>query len=184
VYYTDYTHATGWLNDCTSADNFIQVVCVDTNLNLKWRKFISAGAGLCARTFRIIAPDGRPGALISGNRVGFPDYTDTTKLSNFLYYVDSTGTPVGIGNNETPLLRDQITLYPNPAQNEITVDDVFGGITAVQVYNAQGQLIKEAHSVTGQRQAKMNLQGLAQGLLLIRVTTADQESKVFRIMKH
>jgi hypothetical protein len=62
------------------------------------------------------------------------------------------------------------TLQPNPTTGHVTVTGETA--TEVQVYNALGQLVK-----TVQNTNEVSLEGLPQGVYLLRVTTED--GKVF-----
>ena len=70
---------------------------------------------------------------------------------------------------------DELTLYPNPANNLIHINGVEAA--EVQVYNALGQLVK-----TVQGSNAINVSGLADGVYLLRVTDEDGRSYMARVV--
>ena len=79
---------------------------------------------------------------------------------------------MSVDEEETSLV--QVTCYPNPAKEKVTID----GIEAaeVKVYNALGQLVK-----TVRNSNEINVAGLAEGVYLVRITDAKGVSQTERI---
>ena len=75
---------------------------------------------------------------------------------------------IGIAENETPI--NEVTVHPNPATTIVRVEGVEAA--EAKVFNALGQLVK-----TVQSNNEVSLEGLPQGVYLLRVTTED--GKVF-----
>lgn len=59
-----------------------------------------------------------------------------------------------------------LTLYPNPAQNEFSVSSGINTISAVEVLNAQGQVVLAESSYNG---GKINVSSLQTGLYFVRI---------------
>ena len=89
-------------------------------------------------------------------------YSFTLEGDTRLVAVFST---TGVGETE-----QSVSVYPNPAREKITIEGAEAA--EVQVYNAFGQLVK-----TTQNTNEVNLEGLPQGVYLLRVR--DAEGTVF-----
>jgi hypothetical protein len=89
-------------------------------------------------------------------------YSFTLEGDTRLVAVFST---TGVGETE-----QSVSVYPNPAREKITIEGA--EVAEVQVYNAFGQLVK-----TVQNTNEVNLEGLPQGVYLLRVR--DAEGAVF-----
>ena len=79
---------------------------------------------------------------------------------------------MSVDEQETSLV--QVTCYPNPAKEKVTID----GIEAaeVQVYNALGQVVK-----TVRNSNEINVSDLTEGVYLLRITDAKGVSQTERI---
>lgn len=71
---------------------------------------------------------------------------------------------IGIAENETP--ANKVKVYPNPASGHVSIQGAEA--TEVKVYNTLGQCVK-----TVQNANEISLEGLPQGVYLLRVTTKD-----------
>jgi len=71
---------------------------------------------------------------------------------------------IGIAENETP--ANEVKVYPNPASGHVSIQSAEA--TEVKVYNTLGQCVK-----TVQNANEISLEGLPQGVYLLRVTTKD-----------
>jgi hypothetical protein len=71
---------------------------------------------------------------------------------------------IGIAENKTP--ANKVKVYPNPASGHVSIQSAEA--TEVKVYNTLGQCVK-----TAQNTNEISLEGLPQGVYLLRVTTKD-----------
>ena len=71
---------------------------------------------------------------------------------------------IGIAENKTP--ANKVKVYPNPASGHVSIQSAEA--TEVKVYNTLGQCVK-----TVQNTNEISLEGLPQGVYLLRVTTKD-----------
>ncbi|MBR5082076.1 MAG: T9SS type A sorting domain-containing protein [Bacteroidales bacterium] len=78
------------------------------------------------------------------------------------------------GVNETTEIV--ITIWPNPASGLVNIEGIEPA--EVQVYNAVGQMVKMLKSSN-----EVSLEGLPQGVYLLRITDLDGENHVARVMK-
>ena len=69
-----------------------------------------------------------------------------------------------------------IGVYPNPAKEKITIDGIRPD--EVQVYNAYGQLVKRVRNSN-----EISVEGLSEGVYLVRILDAEGKNYVARVMK-
>ena len=67
-------------------------------------------------------------------------------------------------------LSDTPQLYPNPAREKVTIEGI--ETSEVQVYNALGQMVKTVRGTN-----EIDVEGLAEGVYLLRIT--DTDGKVY-----
>ena len=65
---------------------------------------------------------------------------------------------------------------PNPAKEKITIDGIRPD--EVQVYNAYGQLVKRVRNSN-----EISVEGLSEGVYLVRILDAEGKNYVARVMK-
>jgi hypothetical protein len=88
-----------------------------------------------------------------------------------LYEIEAYGTPVDTNTAVRNLKQDEITLYPNPALDEVTIKGVNPG-SFISIYTVQGLKVLESSG------NKVNLSPLPAGMYLLRTG-----NKVCRFMK-
>jgi len=178
IYYANaaYTNHLGGI--CYKGYNYLQIICADTNLNLKWRKFIFSGIDSCMWVRTVKACHERTGVVVVGRTNGISNMLDTSLQVDFAYRIDSDGY-VSVNDAEKQMARNRIEIYPNPATDKVTIDDVFNGGGTYYLYNMQGKLLDTA------RYDRFNktvvLQNYPPGLYLVRVICNDDETYNFKI---
>ena len=70
---------------------------------------------------------------------------------------------------------NELTLYPNPANNHVRINGVEAA--EVEVYNALGQLVKTVRGTN-----EIDLSGLVEGVYLLRIRDAEGKNHVVRVM--
>ena len=108
------------LGNCYFDDNYLQVMCLDTNLNLKWKKYIKVGNNMCARVTYLTSCDKRPGVLIAGSSFNSTDPQNSNLNIDFIYRLDSN-IVANVNPNALTGITDRIIVLPNPAKEMITV---------------------------------------------------------------
>ena len=167
VYYASTNHdAPGALNLCDTIQNDIQIVCVDTNLNLRWKKFISPKKDRCIRIAQVLQPVGGSGLTITGYYLDAQTPSDKTLQGGFIIHVDSTGV-LDVGSQPNFTIRDRFTVYPNPAKNGFWLEDATGIPSKAFVYDLAGQPIA-SYTLTG-RKNWLELPTGKAGMFLLRV---------------
>ncbi|PZF73173.1 T9SS type A sorting domain-containing protein [Taibaiella soli] len=172
LYYANSTHSELMGNYCPygpSVKNYVQVICADTNLNLKWTRYIHADSSACALVDHVVAGDGRPGVVVCGSNHYMP-YNGQT--DQFAYYIDSSGS-LSVPNTPNTFIRDRFRIYPNPAISKIFVDDVFDNLKCATVYAMDGRVVINQSLAAGKNE--MNIMTLPPGLYLIRLMSKDDE---------
>jgi len=72
-----------------------------------------------------------------------------------------------------PVLSDIISLYPNPAQNSITVDlNAYTG-SDIRIYNIQGKLVKTVPSLLNVLKHKIDIADLPSGFYILSIDTPN-----------
>ena len=79
---------------------------------------------------------------------------------------------MSVDEEETSLV--QVTCYPNPAKEKVTINGI--EVAEVQVYNALGQLVK-----TVRNSNEIKISDLTEGVYLLRITDAKGVSQTERI---
>ena len=88
---------------------------------------------------------------------------ETSKSYNIVYCEQMDGVDENRGGTD-------VTVYPNPAKDKITIDDIYPA--EVQVYNALGQMVKTVRGTN-----EVDLGGLVDGVYLVRIW--DKEGRIF-----
>ena len=166
VYYVNFNHGNVNNNYCDTIQNEIQIVCVDTNLNLKWRKLIAPKAGTCAQTTQAFLPEKGSGLTIVGNYFdnAMPQNLDLAGI--FMLQVDSAGL-LSTGNTPNFTIRDRFTVYPNPATSTLWVEDIAGIPAKAFLYDLVGRQMA-AYTLTG-RKNRLELPVGIPGMYLLRI---------------
>lgn len=150
--------------------NLGQLVCVDTNLQEQWVKYVHAKPGYCVQTFGVYQPQGKPGVIISGNVFKLDEPGDRSQWDCFIYYVDSS-TQLGLNDPKSPLIiSNAFSLYPNPAQSEVVIANARGGSFNYVVTDAAGRAIMRGQG-SGSK-TMLQVASLASGIYYIRIIEA------------
>ncbi|MBP5241199.1 MAG: T9SS type A sorting domain-containing protein [Bacteroidales bacterium] len=104
------------------------------------------------------------------------NYYDTTQTGNKCFNVEILKLTVrgqdGINTAETP----EITIYPNPATDRVTVDGCsIDNVTAIDI---AGRTIAVPHTASD-----INISGLQNGIYTLRIATTDGHTAVRRLVK-
>jgi hypothetical protein len=83
-----------------------------------------------------------------------------------------------------PAALPSVQLYPNPAQERVTLDFQRTVETPLQltIYNALGQVLAQETTATGRSQQQLSLKGLPSGVLFIEIK-GQQEQQTLRLIK-
>ncbi len=178
IYYANTTHSQ-IINDKHSKNNFLQVFCLDTNLNLRWRKFVQPAQSVHTYSGYVEVPDGRPGVTVAGKFYKtLPNYPQLPG-EGFSYYLDSA-TPTAVVDPGQVQVRNRISLYPSPATEYIMVEDLLGSRLEVMIYNLNGAMVlKEAFAVS----KKIDISSLAPGTYIARIVTDDREQYSVKFLR-
>jgi Secretion system C-terminal sorting domain len=78
--------------------------------------------------------------------------------------------------------RFEVNVFPNPASNNITIENESGEISRINIVNALGQ---QVHSQRYQDTTKISIDvaELPQGIYLVTVTDGENKSVVTRLIK-
>ena len=162
-------------------DNLGQLAAVDTNLNEQWVKYLRPSPGYCVQTFCIAVPDNRKGVIISGVTFKLAGRNENTPLEPFIYYVDRS-TRLGVDEPKSHfIISDQFSLFPNPATDAITIQNVLGSRYDYTVYNALGQRL-----ISGTAQGAKNtidVQSLPAGVYGINIQSPAKEAGHFEVFE-
>jgi hypothetical protein len=178
IYYADVTHTTSF--GCLANENYVEVLCLDTNLHIKWQKYILAKTNSCSWVGYVEGCSERPGVLISGGSYDSPPTTFLATYHPFIFHLDSA-IVAGISNTPSATVRDRVQVFPNPAHDYITIDDILHENGEVCIYDMQGSL--KYRNSYGRSKAKVLLSEYPAGMYFIRVTTQNNQIFSFKILK-
>lgn len=84
--------------------------------------------------------------------------------------------------NKTIKPQEKVTVYPNPAQNEVTIEHSKYDIAKIEIYNSLGNLVHEQGNVTPPA-TKLSLENFASGIYIIRSIDKNQVYYTYKIIK-
>jgi len=101
-------------------------------------------------------------------------YIENKSDNGNLIYIDNINIHevFGVGINEVN--ENNISLYPNPFENMITIDSKNIEIQSIQIFSSIGKLVFDKHSSKLSSNYKINLSNLSNGLYVIKITTNDE----------
>lgn len=159
-----------------------QIICIDTNLTEKWVKYMFPNPGYCIQSLAVTKPDGRKGTLISGRAFNLAAPNNRGFWKPFIYYVDSA-TRLSTNDPELPIsISSPFTLYPNPARNLVTIENITGDQYKYAIVNAIGQVIKTGATDTRKNEVDVSLLGSGAYLLTITTNSGKKFSLKFFIV--
>ncbi|MDP5091700.1 MAG: Ig-like domain-containing protein, partial [Polaribacter sp.] len=80
------------------------------------------------------------------------------------YVVGSNCAPLSVSDN---ILEKDITLYPNPATNQVTIRSKSAEVIRVELYSTLGTLVKKVSN----NKAPINIEEISSGLYLVKIYT-------------
>lgn len=178
LYYANNTHSDFNGDYCPSGpDNYVQIICADTNLNLKWTRFIHSDSSACAIVNHVVPGDGRSGIVVCGTNYFIPN---NDLITPFAYYIDSAGA-LSVPNTPHAFIRDRFSVYPNPAISKLFADDVFDKLKDAVIYGMDGRAVMHQSLTSGKNE--VNIVALPPGLYLIRLMSRDNEVYQLKFLK-
>lgn len=106
-------------------------------------------------------------------------YPRLTDLANQAYPYPFGDVISGI---DDPAAKASISLYPNPFEDQFTIDGI-AGIQAVTLYNGVGMSIPCTVAITEGGAVISNLSSLTSGAYFVRIITADGQSNALKALK-
>ncbi|MDZ7846937.1 MAG: T9SS type A sorting domain-containing protein [Owenweeksia sp.] len=106
-------------------------------------------------------PATKPAGSLLRLRVGGDQQTYYVNDGNAKLWILSTGS--GVGTAETPQISP-VAMYPNPAANELFVDDYSG---PVEIYNTSGKLLKSYEMVNNR---PLDISSLPPGIMILKLS--------------
>ena len=156
----------------------VNIVKMDADLNVEWERFCKTGNTIMhpAFGFSSLYKDGQ------GNEKGivwtwYANRTDNDRIGFANFFLNHDGT---VGTNEAGIDIRPYAYYPNPAQDRLRLQyspDVQP--KQVELYDLQGRLVRSQ----SQGLESVDLQGLASGQYLMKVTLEDGKSFTDKVVK-
>ncbi|HRP89364.1 MAG TPA: T9SS type A sorting domain-containing protein [Edaphocola sp.] len=177
--------------DCSDITNYsyLDIICVDTNLNLNWRKSIPFGyteeANRCFMSTNFFPDLTNGGVWVAGwNR------NTSDSFNNYLFYVTDTTTirpliiPPTTGITDKDELKE-IGIYPNPAHYYLYIHSkAISDIKEVEFINVIGNIQKISFNMNSEK-IKINISQIPDGIYLIRIRSKNGETVTKKVMiKH
>lgn len=178
VYYAAATHKDIY-GGCNNDYNYIQIISSDTNLHTQWVKYLYFGPDSCAVVTKVSKPYNRSGVLVVVYADKISD-NDPAFRKDYVFYIDSSGQTTFV-KDQSMKIRDRMKIYPNPAKDYIVIDNLFGKLSRVEIYNLQGQKVF-TKAIYG-RSEQLNTSLLPSGIYLIKAYTMDNEIQNFKVVK-
>src|SRR5690606_38804659 len=97
----------------------------------------------------------------------------TNKMCKWVHITTAT-------NIEDVNHEDGISIYPNPATNNITIENILRNST-LEICNLQGQ--KVYHTIVEQEQTLLDIKSLHTGIYFIRITNKNGEQTYHKLIK-
>ena len=156
----------------------INIVKMDTDLNVEWERFCKIGNIIMysAFGFSSLYEDGQ------GNEKGiawtwYANRTGNDRIGFAHFFLNHDGT---VGTNEAGIEIRPYAYYPNPTQDRLRLQyspDVQP--KQVELYDLQGRLVRSQN----QGLESLDMQGLASGQYLMKVTLEDGKSFTDKVVK-
>jgi hypothetical protein len=150
-----------------------------------FQKTGSSWTDMYPETLKITASDekaeSRFGACVAiqGDKIligasGTDDYT----LYNGSFYFFKYQNPTFIKDN---LSEDNISVYPNPANNYLRIDIANNDVSGIDIYNITGQKVLSQNK-TG-NSGTVNISSLPKGSYLLKIKTTDNKTGIVKFIK-
>lgn len=165
------------LNTFFSKNNFIHIVCLDSNIQKKWHRRIGVSNTPYLSNGLIATSDG--GCVV----LGCIQDTNSNFLNRDLYIfkLDSMGTVTSIGNL-LPTVEKRYTIYPSPAQNDIYIKDNGEGAYNFTLWNVEGKEVYRENNIK-ELNVKIDIGNLSKGVYLYEIRTEGGKKQSGKIMK-
>jgi len=92
---------------------------------------------------------------------------------------------VSLTTSEKEIEKEGVNIYPNPASNELRIQNAESGIDAVKIYNAMGQIIL-SQKLTAQNQAQtvIDISTLLTGMYIAELKAGEKSlRKIFSVQR-
>ncbi|MFI5221442.1 MAG: T9SS type A sorting domain-containing protein, partial [Bacteroidia bacterium] len=110
-----------------------------------------------------------------GDSIGLPSSTaGNNRFDNFTVEGDTTTVTPYIGVNEIEKTVSSFTLFPNPANNQLTIRTENSTTKNIFIMNITGQVVTQKSS--NDTEIKIDLSNLPAGLYFVRVAQGDSQS--------
>lgn len=106
---------------------------------------------------------------------------DFFKIEQVVYFDGTTVWTSTLGLDEQHLL-DNITIYPNPFNNSISVDNKNGVIRSVKLVDLNGRVISEMSNLNSGLVQLNQLEAISSGTYLL-ILSGDSASKTYKVIK-
>ncbi len=106
---------------------------------------------------------------------------DFFKIESVIYFDGSSVWTSTLGLDEQDLL-DHVTIYPNPFNNSISVDNTDGVIQSVKLVDLNGRLISEMSHINSGLIELNQLESVSNGTYLL-ILSGENSSKTYKVIK-
>lgn len=162
---------------------------------LKTNSAGSTGYGLVATVSFIVEEDAE-GIKEPGGRSVSSSYEDviaTIRATDIIiedsrgykYALPNTSLDIQVnsGEDQSELTLEEVSIYPNPANTEVTMSSTNGAeITSIQVYSLEGSLVKSINRINS-RNATMDIADLEKGLYIVK-TSNENSTYTTKLVKN
>jgi hypothetical protein len=90
-------------------------------------------------------------------------------------YLKERTTSIGMKKQATP---EELSLFPNPAKEQLTIRSALHGIKSIMIYNALGELVYSASQETASKMVLIPVAQLTSGLYTVRVSVGESNQQM------
>lgn len=150
---------------------------IDDNLNGDFHLVTDKLAENINNTAKIIKEGGRIGVTIGRlNNDEFPEMIVGNYAGGLSFFDGTPALPISIINAE----KDSINIYPNPAENEVTIELGNNAHADIYIYDVNGKLLQNISSFS--KINKLNISNFKSSIFLINIVT-DKKSSWHKLIK-
>lgn len=185
LYFADVTHFGAYgIYSSAAKDAFVEVISLDTNLNVRWRKFIKLPESSHFLTINTV-PDGRGGVIVGGySNIGeaMNDFNlDFSRM--WVYYVDDNTPSADPALAISPIAvhGNGFSFYPNPAKDLIHITSEKSSLKSIVIYDISGKALL-TKSLNKQKET-IDISTFSKGMYLLKCEDKDGEIFMGKVMK-
>ncbi|KAA5533658.1 T9SS type A sorting domain-containing protein [Taibaiella lutea] len=181
IYYASTTHHLFFASCAANSDKgYLEVISLDTNLNIKWKKYFKTHSS-CSTVNGINSPYERSGIILTGYDFFLED---NRPLYDWTYYINdatiSDTLPLAVTEPESAATNN-FKVYPNPANDIIQISVENTALKSVTVYDMTGRILF-TKSLSKQEES-IDIHSFGKGIYLLKCEDKNGQVFMSKVMK-